>query len=473
MDTCRYSPQRRRNAHFPRSPPPAASQANPANPATPVTASPRPPTSGTPSTFRTQEAGLGSDPAVEDETEVPREARLLRDAQGKLVFIGDCAPLSFYQSVRQLVTSRIDAGAFAGQNSQHAVLEHTHPRYSGAATGHPPVVQAGNISAQVERYITATTGLVDLFDHALLTEHITSWAGSRRSTDVASIVNYLVLAIGAEEDEDSGHAYFDYARDQAFASLSGDLGIGTVQAFILVTLYMLGACQINSAFLYFGTAVRAAYAIGVHRTEVNARFGPDTARQRDRLWKSLRILDLFLSTSMGRPPATSDVDCTVSYRTVDDHSKEVFDLLDASVQIMLIVEGVVVEIYSRRKISLSITDGISTQLREWSVRWLQQLKDVTSPNAPANADVALMNGACQVIATYCYAVMLVSRPFLMYELCRRLSDGTTQVPPNKSAMISGRLKLADACIDAACLMVDTVTDLIHRGVVTGRMPLLV
>ncbi|KAK5124999.1 hypothetical protein LTR85_001189 [Meristemomyces frigidus] len=390
-----------------------------------------------------------------------------------MVFIGDCAPLSFYQSVRQLVTSRVDADAFAGQNSQHAVLENLRPRQVVGSIAHPPVVRTANIPAMIARYITSTTGLVDLFDNALLTENMTLWAESRRSTDVASIVNYLVLAIGAHEDEDEpGSAYFEYAKEQAFASLGGDLGIETVQAFILITFYMLGACQINSAFLYFGVAVRAAYAIGVHRTEVNAHFGPQTGKQRDRLWKSLRILDLFLSTSMGRPPATSDVDCTVSYRTLDDQGKDVFDMLDASVQIMLVVENVVEEIYSRRKISLSITDGISMKLREWSTRWLQQLKDVTSPKA-ASGNVAVVNGACQVIATYCYAVMLVSRPFLMYELCRRLSDGVTQAPPNKPAMISGRLKLADACIDAACLMVDTVSDLINRGVITGRMPLLV
>lgn len=414
---------------------------------------------------------MSSDPAAEDETEVPREARLLRDAQGKLVFIGDCAPLSFYQSVRQLVTSLVDADAFSGKNSQHP--ERTRPSHGSAPPVHPPVVRTGDIIAQVARYITATTGLIDLFDHAQLTEQITLWAACHHRDDVTSVVNYLVLAIGAEEhDENVAHEYFTFAKEHAFSSLAGDLGIGTVQAFILVTIYMLGACQINSAFLYFGMAVRAAYAMGVHRTEVNARFGPETGRQRDRLWKSLRILDLFLSTSMGRPPGTSDVDCTVSYRTVDDHSKEVFDVLDASVQIMLVVEGVVVEIYSRRKISLSITDGISTQLREWSVRWLQQLKDLTSLDA-ATGDVAVMNGACQVIATYCYAVMLVSRPFLMYELCQRLSDGATKATPNKSGMISGRLKLAEACIDAACLMVDTVSDLINKGVVPGRMPLLV
>jgi hypothetical protein len=79
---------------------------------------------------------------------------------------------------------------------------------------------------------------------------------------------------------------------------------------------------------------------------------------------------------MGRPPATSDVDCTVPYRAQDEAGHERFDLLNASAQIFLIIEAVVMEVYSRRKISPRLTEGISRELREGSTRWLQRLKDV-------------------------------------------------------------------------------------------------
>lgn len=78
--------------------------------------------------------------------------------------------------------------------------------------------------------------------------------------------------------------------------LGGNVTVATIQAFVLVTLYMLGSCQPNGAFLFFGReylccllpllthligiAVRAAYSIGVHRTEINARFGTEIQRQR-------------------------------------------------------------------------------------------------------------------------------------------------------------------------------------------------
>lgn len=413
-----------------------------------------------------------------EETEVPREARLICDAQGKLIFIGDCAPLSFFQTVRRLVTTRVDANAFAPETSGYSALENVYPRQSTTAgfRAQCPLITIP-VGPAVSSYLDVTAGLLDLFDSSRLTDDIAHWVehgGSRdAATDVSSAVNYLVIAIGLQKsDENTAQLYFAYARNLAFASLSGNLGVASVQVFILVTFYSLGACQINAAFLYFGIAARAAYSIGIHRTAVNARFGPEVQRQRDRLWKSLRVLDLFLSTSMGRPPATSDVDCTVPYREHDEAGHEKFDLLNASAQIFLVIEAVVVEVYSRRKISPRLTEGISRELRDWSSRWLQRLKDVISRTSPGNLP-GMANGACQILCSYYYAVILVSRPFLMVELHRRLSDGGHFLADSGTALMSGKSKLADACIDAAILMVEPVKDLVERGLMTRRAPVTV
>lgn len=411
--------------------------------------------------------------SAEDDTEVPREARLLRDAQGKLIFIGDTAPLSFFQSVRQLVTSRVGQNAFAPETSRYSVLENVPTSQNDRifSAGKPDVARI-DIQRAVSSYISTTTSLIDLFDETRLSDDLIFWANlDPKPPNLASVTNYLVLAIGSLNDnEPMARECFEYAREKAFSSLSGHLSVGTIQAFVLMTVYMLCSCQINSAFLIFGIAVRAAYSIGVHRTEVNARFGPEDHRQRDRLWKSLRVMDLFLSTSMGRPPASSDVDCTVPYRSTDEDGNETFDLLNASVQILLIIEVICTEIYSRKKISLQLTEGISHQLREWSSRWLERLKAVVA--SPSEYPSSKVSGACQVLASYYYAVMLVSRPFLMYMVFHRLSDGPTATT-RSSPPTSGKSKLADACIDAASLMVDPILDLINQGALNNRMPLLV
>ncbi|EEU36017.1 uncharacterized protein NECHADRAFT_49678 [Fusarium vanettenii 77-13-4] len=434
--TCHYSPQRRRRngqSLASLTSPPASERDARAHstrnttPSTPADAELTRPVSA-------QQQGMDA----EDETEVPREARLVCDAQGKLIFVGDCAPLSFFQSVRQLVTTRVGQNAFAPQTSRYSVLENAPAHQSRRVPGDNrfPSINPDDIPSAVSTYLSVATGLVDLFDNRRLLEDLMLWANlDQKPDDATTVVNLLVLAIGRQMDnEEIAQDYFEYARDKAYANLSGNLSVTSIQIFTLITLYMLCSCQINGAFLFFGIAVRAAYSVGIHRTEVNARFGPDIHRQRDRLWKSLRVVDLFLSTSMGRPPATSDVDCTVPYQNPNEGANEAPDLLNASVQIFLVLEGVVTEIYSRRKISLQLTEGISLQLRDWSSRWLKQLKDIIAN--PEAQDRAQASGACQVLSTYYYAVMLVSRPFLI-------------------------------------LMVDPILDLIQRGILVGHVPVLV
>ncbi|ORY67802.1 fungal-specific transcription factor domain-containing protein [Pseudomassariella vexata] len=471
---CHFSPQRRRRTNDPRSPRASSASRSVPSSARPRPESPRLPAS-TPSApvATTPNRGPG-DVSAEEEADVPRDARLLCDAQGKLIFIGDCAPLSFFQTVRKLVTSRVDPSAFAPQASRASLLENAHSNQAAAGEPQSPHVDATAVASAVANYLAVTSGLVDLFDSSRLADEITSWAAQpQKPHDITCAINYLVLAIGLQKSDEAAAArHFEQGKKLALGFIGGDLSVGTVQAFTLVTLYMLMTCQITGAFLFFGIAVRALYSLGVHRTEVNSRFGADIQKQRDRLWKSLRVVDLFLSISMGRPPATSDVDCTVSYRTVDHEGREVFDLLNASVQILLITEGIVLEVYSRKKISMQLTEGISRQLRDWSNRWLATLKRIIG--LPSNQhDEPTVVGALQVLSSYYYAVMLVSRPFLMYEMCRRLPQNPSSFQASGEGGSSGRSKLAHACIDAASLMIEAVSESIQGGLLGGKMPLIV
>lgn len=412
---------------------------------------------------------------AEDETEVPREGRIIKDAYGKMVFIGDCAPLSFYQSIRQLITTHVEPSAFAQQNSQPSVLQNSRLRQLPQSTEVPPAVSSGNIGKYVKLYHEGTAGIIDLFSESSIENALTAWVMSKMTTPSLSTVYYLVLAIGSQpEEDDIAHVYFEYAKGRALSSLGADINIETVQSFILITIFLLRACQTNGAFVFFGIAVRSAFSIGLHRAEANALFGDGVGKQRDRIWKSLRIVDLYLSASMGRPPATSDVDCTVSYRQPDENTSNAFDSLNAAVQILLISESVVTQVYSRRKINLAVTEGISAQLRDWSNRWLKPLQAIIQKSiVPTEEDVSAISGACQVLGTYYYTVMLVSRPFLMYEARQRLLTGFARADAKVKGSSSGRLRLADACIDAAAMLAELVGSLVDQRVVKRRMPILV
>jgi hypothetical protein len=108
--------------------------------------------------------------------------------------------------------------------------------------------------ALVEEYITATSGLVDLFEYEELLKEIQSWAEgyTNHSDDAAAAVFFLVIAIGAQEsDEEKAEAWFDHAKNLLLKYMCNSMNVATVQGFTLVAIYMLRAFQPNGAYLYF------------------------------------------------------------------------------------------------------------------------------------------------------------------------------------------------------------------------------
>ncbi|CBY02068.1 hypothetical protein LEMA_P008550.1 [Plenodomus lingam JN3] len=408
----------------------------------------------------------------QDDTVVPLEGRILRDAQGKVIFIGDCAPLSFLQTVRHLIASEVDSEGISTQAVRDSIIE-VAPTTSGNGQGSLAVTPQ-EIPALVDGYTVATSGLVDLFQKDELIRELRVWAAgvSSPSDDCGAAMFFLVLAIGAQEHGESrAQAWFEQSRDQLVKHMCNNMNAPTVQGFILVALYMLRAFQPNGAYLYFSLAARAAYAIGIHRTEVNASFGQPIKIRRDRIWKSLRVVDQLISNVLGRPPTTSDVDCTVKYSEKGSGSDTSVDILDASVQIFMIIERVVVEVYSRKRISLRIADYVSRQLKGWASKYLSNLSQtiLQSTNNGVTREAAV--GACSTLCSYYYGIMLLTRPFLIYDLYEHmgvsLKSGGTQADHQE------KQKYAYAALDAASSLVDSVQTLIETGQMPRRMPLVV
>jgi hypothetical protein len=191
---------------------------------------------------------------------------------------------------------------------------------------------------------------------------------------------------------------------------------------------------------------------------------------RDRIWKSVRVVDQLISNILGRPPSTSDVDCTVKYGVSGVDEDMSTQILDASVQIFMIIERVVVEVYSRKRISLRIANYVSRQLKTWASSWLAPLHEATSQTSSVSSSEAAI-GACSTLCSYYYGIMLLTRPFLIYELYEymgaSLKGGGTQVEHEE------KRKYADAALDAASSFVDTLQTVIQTGKMPRRMPLIV
>jgi hypothetical protein len=201
------------------------------------------------------------------DTAVPLEARLVRDAQGKMIFIGDCAPLSFLQTVRQLIATKLTTSAELPAHLSHdSVIEvrrSKHVNNNGQSEARSARrIRYEEISDLLQFYYTATSGLVDFLDDEALErqveERFREINGSKGSDldehDVGNALLYLIIAIGLQHMDDDKRAdfWFERGRRILLLQLDSDMSIFSVRGFALVSVFMLRGCQLNAAYLNFG-----------------------------------------------------------------------------------------------------------------------------------------------------------------------------------------------------------------------------
>jgi len=432
-----------------------------------------------------EDRGMHLEQQVRDEKEgaapVPKVARLLRDGQGKFMYIGDSASLSFLQSVRRVVSSAIGRCEFTEDNSRHSMLEAFQSNPStrpGPLVPPPSNEEAQRLSRQ---YVLATSPLLELFDSEEFHPRLADWVGNPTGDeDTVSSIFYLVLAIGAQVsdiNQTQAEQYFSSGRQLAFAAFQETPSLHTIQSYILVSMYMLGACRRNGAFMNLGIALRAAYAVGIHRKDANALFCGRERRARERVWKSLRMMDLFLSASLGRPPATSDYDYDIRDEvtaSTDQQRNMTPDqqLSTAVISLCRIFERILTDVYMKQVISINVAEAISNQHRDW-VRTLPAiLKTQTEPFSNKSVEDSL--AAAHVFGSYYWSIILLTRPFLIYRVAQYVK---TKADPNASSDArngSSRISLfADACVYSALRALDVVDDLGRFTILPRRLPFLI
>jgi hypothetical protein len=412
---------------------------------------------------------------------VPKVARLLRDGQGKFMYIGDSASLSFLQSVRRVVMSSIGRCEFTEDNSRHSMLEAFQSNPSTQSG--PLVTPPSNEEAQrlARQFVLATSPLLDLFDLEEFHPRLANWvANPAGDEDTVSSIFYLVLAIGAQVsdlDQTVAEQYFGSGRQLAFSAFQETPSIHTIQSYILVSMYMLGACRRNGAFMNLGVALRAAYAVGIHRKDANALFCGRERRARERVWKSLRMMDLFLSASLGRPPATSDYDHDIRDDTLapgeaQRHLTPDQQLSGAVISLCRIFEQILTDVYMKQVISINVAETISNQHRAW-VRTLPTILKMQTER-PEHESMESSLAAAHVLGSYYWSIILLTRPFLIYRVAQYVKGKASSSSSSENQNGSSRISLfADACVYSALRGLDVVDDLSHCTSLPRRLPFLI
>lgn len=405
---------------------------------------------------------------------VPQLSRLVRGAKGKFMFIGDSANLSFLQNIRRLVRTSIGPCDFTTDPLKFMMVETSpdgQPHWiDGGLRGPPTKPSLEEAAYLIRRYMIATNCVLDLFDEPDLLNHLPQWLGIvAEESSIPSSTYYLILAIGAQtcpEDKDEvADVYFNYGRYLTALSCMEDPSITTIQCYVMITMYMLGASRRNAAFMNLGLAVRAAYALGLHRRDISRLFPQSEYKTRERLWKAVRILDLFMSASLGRPPSTSETRDTTE---VENYS--------ASVDLCSIFESVLNDVYSKRMVSTEILEKISEMHRWWTARFHHGLlNDGIQPDDTLD-DGALPNiGLYHMKEAYYWTIILLTRPFFIESISTHIENSAAK-PGHEldtaPALLSNK-DLVHACVDSAIRTVELLRGLLGNEGIPKRLPFIV
>ncbi|EKD11823.1 fungal specific transcription factor domain-containing protein [Drepanopeziza brunnea f. sp. 'multigermtubi' MB_m1] len=383
-----------------------------------------------------------------EEAVIYTNTRMLQDPTGRLLYIGDSASLSFLQLIRMIVENVAGPSRFTQDPLRHRIVEGT--------TSLPPNIRHTHLLPDRETANTLVNGLIEFCHRKSFMTTL-----DRCYTDPLNIdpqwlcLLNLVFAIGltmagplpgTPEDViirrlradpvDRAEMFYENAKELRDPSTGfEDSGFWSIQALTLMSVYMLAVSRRNAAYALYGMAVRSAFALGLHREETMCIFGSAEQSVRRNLWRSLFVLDRFLATSLGRPTAIRESDCSGStlltgesppfpqapFPTVANASFTSSSALglEASVRSCHVVGVILEKVYSKRKISTRLAQEIADSCKGWPKALDPSLNHRQASTATREQGVAILH----VNLLYFHSIILLTRPFYLY-----LMNKAYQVP---------------------------------------------
>ncbi|KAF3390128.1 hypothetical protein DPV78_011626, partial [Talaromyces pinophilus] len=382
---------------------------------------------------------------------VPSLSRLLQDTPGTFSFVGDSSHISFLQHTRRLVRLSIGNCAFVDDPLQYQICEDSvnqPPHWLHAATSpeKPNLVDAIEL---VYQFFWATSCNLDLFDEDTLVREVTDWIESGKPNNPYSSASlFPVLAIGLqasrERNDETAQSYFNHGRYLTMYHFRDGLSVRSTQLDVLTAWYLLFTSQRNAAYMHLGTAIRAGYALGLHRNDISMPFNTDDRVNRQRLWKSIRVLDGFLSLALGRPSS-------IAVHTNDDQLNGHYS---ATLELCNIFENILNQVYGQQMIS--VTGHASDTLRR---------NGILQPNI----------GFYHLKEAFYWSVSILTLPFLLDFVSKKLSEDPTQSHCVLHSEIEHSLYnlLVHTCVDTTFNTLEMLQKLLTFTGLPKRMPFVV
>ncbi|KAL2793709.1 fungal-specific transcription factor domain-containing protein [Aspergillus keveii] len=426
------------------------------------------------------------------EIAVPKLPKSLYDTRGKVVYLGDCSALSFLQNVQELIEREAQSSNSEIHSREFEELPPDPDDRSLSYTG-----SVEDLTDLIKTFFTVISGLLDIIDPATVETLLWDWIhGSLGKHRGSEAVLYLIFAYASQARASStvekhrAHSFYHHGRHIALLHLTDDPSVETVQAFILISLYMLACSRRNGAFLNLGIAISAAKALGLHRKQMNEGFPVEEARLRERIWATLRYHDLFFCAMMGRTSSTITTDCTVSSTqlpSISDPSTRVPATQETamlySAHAFSFMERTVNEIYTKRTVSMGVLKDLAQELRE-AIKDIPQVYTISPSMAQPTVSETLLRNA-NILCSYHFTMMLLTRPFVVASLRARLGAqstassatpiATTGIPSicQNDEVYDELATNALSCIRAAIETIRILHHLLSTGALYSNMPLTV
>ena len=169
------------------------------------------------------------------------------------------------------------------------------------------------------------------------------------------------------------------------------------------------------------------------------------------------------SASLGRPPATSEVDGgNVSWnRPSRDYDDIQLDALNpsATLRLCFILERIINEVYCRREVSVQLVESISRQYRDWTFQLSEGLHIDGLAQGDSDPDAVMRKaiGVAHLKGAYYWSIIILTRPFLLFRVSEEKVHTSVET-------------FADACVDSALRSMEIATDIIHIPGIPRKLP---
>jgi hypothetical protein len=226
-------------------------------------------------------------------------------------------------------------------------------------------------------------------------------------------------------------------------------------------------------------ALRSAFALGLHRAETMVIFPAVEQSVRMNVWRSLYVLDRFLSASLGRPTAIRDSDCSGDIltsrarppsRQIPFTAPESTNFIDghglkATVSSCHTIGVVLDKVYSQRKVSTKLAQEIADYCKGWP----QVLDDSLHHSQANSAHPAQGIAILHVYLFHYHSITLLTRPFFLF-IMNKEEQRRRETAQRQHRASTRMQRFGEACVSASCQSIALIHNALRDGYLPRRNP---